>query len=258
MNKKIVLHLCHLYPDLLNLYGDRGNLKALTYRLKARGLDFTLTELPLGTPIDPKKYDLFFIGGGQDFEQSLLMDDLKKLGKDQAIKDLIHQNKTLLAICGGYQMLGNYYETWDGRQLPFIGALDFHSIGAKERMIGDFMFQLDPISGGSTVVGFENHSGRSYLAPSLSPLGQVLYGHGNNGEDKGEGLRFKNVFATYAHGPVLPKNPAFCDFILKTTLQEKYGDSAPRLQALPDHIELAAHQFMQQRLTSGKKQSSNF
>ena len=153
---------------------------------------------------------------------------------------------TFLAICGGYQMLGTYYETFDGHRCDFIGPLDLYTVGSKQRMIGNYMFTCTPESGGSTVVGFENHSGRTHLGPGVKPLGTVTSGFGNNGEDKTEGARYKNVFATYSHGPLLPKNPELCDFILKTALERKYG--AVSLEPLNDEAERAAHGEMARRL----------
>lgn len=253
---KIEINICHLYPDLLNLYGDRGNVSTMVQRLERRGIKTKVTELCLGMELKPDDFDIFFIGGGQDFEQSVLLKDLKDLKKDKAISEAIEADKTFLAICGGYQMLGNYYETWDGKQMPFIGAIDFYTVGAKERMVGDFMYQLDDED--IDVVGFENHSGRTYLGNNVKPLGRVLAGSGNNGEDKTEGVHYKNVFATYSHGPVLPKNPAFCDLILKETLKQKYPDKIIELSELDDEIENKAHKYMVKRLALGIKQSSNF
>ena len=149
-------------------------------------------------------------------------------------------------VCGGYQMLGSYYRTWDGKQCDFIGAIDYYTVGSKERMIGNFLFECLPESGGSTVVGFENHSGKTYLGSGVSPLGKVLVGGGNNGEDGFEGVRYHNVFGTYSHGPVLPKNPAFCDHLLTTALQQRYPEQ--ELAPLDDAAELAAHNTMRDRL----------
>ena len=154
--------------------------------------------------------------------------------------------RQFLTICGGYQMLGSYYRTWDGKQCDFIGAIDYYTVGSKERMIGNFLFECLPESGGSTVVGFENHSGKTYLGSGVSPLGKVLVGGGNNGEDGFEGVRYHNVFGTYSHGPVLPKNPAFCDHLLTTALQQRYPNL--ELQPLDDAAELAAHNTMRDRL----------
>ncbi len=244
---KLELNICHLYPDILNLYGDRGNIIAMRRRLESRGIGVTVDECSIGQPIDIDKYDIFFIGGGQDFEQEVLLRDLAG-GKGRDIRTAVEDDKVFLAICGGYQMLGQYYKTWDGTQLDFIGAIDVHTIGAKERMIGNYMFQTTPESGGTMVVGFENHSGKTYLGESVAPLGMVVSGFGNNGEDQTEGARYKNVFATYSHGSLLPKNPVLCDFILKTALERKYGAIEP-LEILDDTLENSAHDYMQRRLS---------
>lgn len=239
------LKICHLYPDVLNLYGDRGNVICMEKRLLWRGIDVKTTGVSIGEPLAASQYDLFFIGGGQNFEQGILLDDL--IGtKSEQIKSAIEDGKTFLAICGGYQMLGAYYQTWDGRQCDFIGALDMYTIGQKDRMIGDYMFtcaELEDIP----IVGFENHSGKTYLGSSVRPIGSVLSGYGNNGEDGGEGARYKNVFASYSHGCLLPKNPALCDYILKTALEQKYGSA--ELTPLEDSFESMAHKTIQMRLT---------
>ena len=242
------LKLCHLYPDILNLYGDRGNVICMEHRLRWRGIDVTTTGVSIGEPLHAADYDLFFIGGGQDFEQEVLLGDLGG-GKADEIKAAIADGKTFLAICGGYQMLGAYYKTWDGVQCDFIGALDLYTIGSKERMIGNFMFTCEELNG-QTVVGFENHSGKTYLGSGVRPMGKVLTGHGNNGEDEGEGARYNNVFATYSHGCLLPKNPVLCDHILTTALVQKYGTA--QLEPLDDTLEQNAHLYMKNRLQAAK------
>ena len=233
------LNICHLYPDILNLYGDRGNIITMKRRLEGRGIKVNIDECSIGQPLNADKYDIFFIGGGQDFEQEVLLRDLSS-GKAQDIRTAVEEEKTFLAICGGYQMLGEYYKTWDGVQLDFIGAIGVHTIGAKERMIGNYMFRTTPESGDTVVVGFENHSGKTYLSEQVAPLGMMLSGNGNNGEDKTEGARYKNVFGTYSHGSLLPKNPVLCDFILQTALNHRY-DGAEPLAPLDDTLELNAH-----------------
>lgn len=242
------LNICHLYPDVLNLYGDRGNVLCMEKRLQWRGIDAHTTGISIGQDLDASQYDLFFIGGGQDFEQEVLLPDLSR-GKADQIKSAISDGKTFLAICGGYQMLGNYYKTWDGQQCDFLGALDLYTIGHKERMIGNFMFSCEELDG-QTVVGFENHSGKTYLGSSVKPLGKVLSGGGNNGEDGTEGARYLNVFASYSHGCLLPKNPVLCDHILRTALLRKYGSA--ELAPLDDTLEDSAHRYMQERLTQAK------
>lgn len=241
------LNICHLYPDILNLYGDRGNIITMKRRLEGRGIKVNIDECSIGQPLNADKYDIFFIGGGQDFEQEVLLRDLSS-GKAQDIRTAVEEEKTFLAICGGYQILGEYYKTWDGVQLDFIGAIGVHTIGAKERMIGNYMFRTTPESGDTVVVGFENHSGKTYLSEQVAPLGMMLSGNGNNGEDKTEGARYKNVFGTYSHGSLLPKNPVLCDFILQTALNHRY-DGAEPLAPLDDTLELNAHRYMQERLS---------
>lgn len=239
------LKICHLYPDILNLYGDRGNILCMEQRLRWRGIRVETTGVGIGDKLRASDYDLFFIGGGQDFEQKVLLADLAG-EKTAEIKAAIEDGKTFLAICGGYQMLGQYYKTWDGVQCDFTGALDLYTIGSKERMIGNYMFTCDELPG-VNVVGFENHSGKTYLGTPVRPIGHVLAGHGNNGEDKSEGARYKNVLATYSHGCLLPKNPAVCDWLLKTALEYKYGPV--ELPELDDTLENAAHDYMASRLS---------
>ena len=239
------LKICHMYPDVLNLYGDRGNVKCLQQRLRWRGIDSVVERLPIGAQARLGDFDLVFIGGGQDFEQQVLLEDLHR-GKDREIRAAIEDGIPFLTICGGYQMLGHYYETYDGQRCDFIGALDLYTVGSKQRMIGNYKFQCGTESGGSLVVGFENHSGKTRLGSGVQPLGQVLAGFGNNGEDGTEGARYRNVFGTYSHGPLLPKNPALCDFILLTALQRKYGTA--ELAPLDDTAELAAHDEMAERI----------
>ena len=240
------LKICHLFPDTLNLYGDRGNILCMKKRLEWRGIEATVTGVSLGEKFNPDDYDIYFIGGGQDFEQSVLLSDLKN-GKGEAIKRAASEEKVFLAICGGYQLLGQYYKTWDGKQLDFLGAIDVYTVGEKKRMVGDFMFKLGEEDGGYEIVGFENHSGLTYLGESVRPLGRIISGSGNNGHDKTEGARYKNVFASYSHGPLLPKNPQLCDHILKTALLRKYPNIT--LSSLDDTFENAAHQYMSDRLS---------
>lgn len=232
------LQICHIYPDLLNLYGDRGNILCLKHRIEARGIEAEVKEIRMGDKLNSKDADIIFIGGGQDFEQDVLLNDLKG-DKEKAIIDAIENNKVLLAICGGYQMLGQYYKTHDGNQMDFIGALDFYTVGDKKRMIGNYAFETEE---GIKIVGFENHSGKTYLGNGVEPLGTVISGYGNNGEDKTEGAKYKNTFCTYSHGPVLPKNPKFADLLIKKALMNKYNES--ELILLNDEFEDKAHQFV--------------
>ena len=218
------LNICHLYPDVLNLYGDGGNIITLTRRLRWRGIEATVTRAPIGSPVSLTGADFVFIGGGQDFEQQVLLEDLHR-GRDREIRAAIEDGIPFLTICGGYQMLGSYYETYDGQRCDFIGALDLCTVGSKKRMIGNYKFQCTPEAGGSIVVGFENHSGKTRLGSGVQP-----------------GAHYKNVFGSYSHGPMLPKNPAFADLLLATALERKYGNA--ELQPLDDRAELAAHDEM--------------
>jgi len=240
------IKICHIYPDVLNLYGDRGNIVAIEKRLLWRGIDCTIKNLNIGEAAKLSEFDIAFIGGGQDFEQEALLDDLHK-GKDKEIKSAVDDGVTFLAICGGYQMLGQYYETYEKKLCDFIGAVPLYTVGGKDRLIGNFVFDCD---GAGSIVGFENHSGKTYLMDGASPLGKVRCGFGNNGEDSTEGIRYKNVFGSYSHGPLLPKNPLLCDEIIKTALDRKYGktDLAP----LNDDAEEAAHNQMVQRILKSK------
>ena len=239
------LKICHLYPDVLNLYGDGGNIICIQQRLLWRGIESEVQRCQIGDRLDLSDCDLVFIGGGQDFEQEVLLPDLQR-GKDREILAAIQDGVTVLAICGGYQMLGQYYETYDGIRCDFIGALDLYTIGSHQRMIGNTVYRCSDACGGSILVGFENHSGKTWLGTSAQPLAEVMVGYGNNGEDKTEGARFLNVFGSYSHGPLLPKNPVFCDHILSVALEHRFG--ACNLEPLQDDAEIDAHRAMLERL----------
>ena len=235
------LKICHMYPDVLNLYGDGGNIICMKKRLNWRGIEASVTKLPIGERASLADFDIVFIGGGQDFEQEVLLDDLHR-GKDREIISAIDDGVVFLTICGGYQMMGSYYETYDGKRCDFIGAVDLYTVGSKQRMIGNYKFRCSEGAGGSVAVGFENHSGKTWLGKGVEPLGTVLSGFGNNGEDGTEGVHYKNLFGSYSHGPLLPKNPSLCDLLLLTALRRKYGVDA--LDPLDDAAELAAHDEM--------------
>lgn len=210
------LNIYHLYPDVLNLYGDRGNVLCLQRRLEWRGMQANIVNVPIGTKLDAKNCDLIFIGGGQDFEQEVLLEDLHR-GKDEEIRRAVADGTVVLAICGGYQMLGKYYQTYTGERLDYIGAVDFYTVGEKERLIGNYAFDTEF----GRVIGFENHSGRTYLGKGVAPLGKMVSGYGNNGRDGTEGVHYKNTFCTYSHGPVLPKNPALADKLIETAMRRR-------------------------------------
>ena len=244
------LKICHLYPDVLNLYGDRGNTVTLQKRCEWRGIGVQVDGVGVGQKADLSAYDLFFIGGGQDFDQSTLLDDLWAGGADSKAAQLtraIEDDAVVLAICGGYQLLGEYYLTHTGEQCKFIGAIPFYTKGAQERMIGNLLFTADALEGAPQVVGFENHSGKTFLDAALTPLGHVDVGFGNNGQDGTEGLRYRNVIGTYSHGPLLPKNPAVADALIGWALSRKYGVGV-ELAPLDDALETRAHNAMATRL----------
>lgn len=241
------LKICHLYPDLLNLYGDRGNIISMKNRLLWRGISMDLTEISVGDNFSAEDFDMVFIGGGQDFEQEVLLSDLS-IDKVKSIQSAVESNVVFLAICGGYQLLGTHYLSWDGTQFDFTAAIDIYTIGDKTRMIGDFMFRCNDLALDNLIVaGFENHSGKTYLGSSVRPLGQIVNGYGNNGEDKSAGARYKNVFCSYSHGPLLPKNPVLCDYILENALVRKYGGY--ELKPLEDIAEAKARELIVKRLT---------
>jgi len=239
------IRIAHLYPDVLNLYGDRGNILCMERRLQWRGIGCSVTGLPLGSGESLAGFDLVLIGGGQDFEQAVLMPDLQK-GRAADLRSAVEDGIPMLCICGGYQLLGHGYRTADGKMCEYTGILDLTTEGSSDRMIGNYAFRLTDELGGTTLLGFENHGGRTYLGEGLKPLGTVLAGYGNNGKDATEGVHYKNVFGTYGHGPLLPKNPEFSDILLKTALERKYGNSD--LAPLDDSAEIAARDVMLKRM----------
>lgn len=239
------LRICHLYGDVLNLYGDRGNIITMKKRLEWRGIDCSVEKLNPGQTGSLAGYDLIFIGGGMEFDTRLIADDLRA-GRSLELKAAVEDGVSLLAICSGYQLLGQYCQDDKGVRTAMAGVLDMYTLCGKERMTGNYKFTLGEKSGGFDVVGFENHQGKSYLASGLEPLGRVVNGHGNNGEDGSEGARYKNLFATYSYGPILPKNPKLCDHILLTALERKYG--LKELEALNDAAENEAFSAINARL----------
>jgi len=230
------LKLAHLYWDLMSIYGDRGNILALTKRCLWRGIEVELEEITVGQKGDFRQYDLFFFGGGQDKEQKLVCRDLQK-GKGAALKEAVEDGAVLLAICGGFQLLGSYYKTGEGDLLPGCGLFEARTEPGKKRMIGNVVIERE--SEKMTLVGFENHSGKTYLSGQTLPLGKIVYGYGNNGENGLEGAVYKNAYGTYLHGPLLPKNPCFADSLLEKALQRKYGSFS--LAEIDNFIEEKAH-----------------
>lgn len=236
------LNICHLYPDLLNVYGDMGNILILKHRAESRGIKTNIINVSINDPFEEDKYDIVFFGGGQDYEQSIVSDDLINTKKD-SIQKYIENGKVFIAICGGYQLLGKYYTTPEGEKLEGLGILDIYTEPGNTRFIGNTAIINEEF--GETYVGFENHSGRTYIN-NHKPLGKCLHGYGNNGEDGNEGCIYKNTYGSYFHGSLLSKNPEFADRMIKTALDIRYGEIA--LDALDDSLEYNAKNAILSRL----------
>jgi lipid II isoglutaminyl synthase (glutamine-hydrolysing) len=234
--ERSVLRVCTLYPDLMNIYADRGNILFLEHRCRWRGIAFALSSTGLGDRLDPDEADLYYIGGGQDRDQRLCALDLAEV-KREALHTVTARGGVILGVCGGYQLLGRSYQLGD-EVLPGVGLVDMVTIrGDGPRLIGNVAIELELKPGERRVLaGFENHGGRTHLGPSARPLGRVLRGHGNNGVDALEGVRERGVIGTYLHGPLLPKNAWFADWLIATAL----GLTGP-LTPLEDELEAAAH-----------------
>jgi len=230
------LRVCALYPDLMNIYADRGNLLMLQRRCAWRGIGFALTASHLGEALDPDGADLYYIGGGQDRDQRLCARDLAEVKRD-AIHAAADRGAVVLAVCGGYQLLGHSYQL-GSEPLPGVGLVDVTTVRAEgPRLIGNIAIEVELAPGRRRVLaGFENHGGRTQLGPAAQPLGRVLAGHGNDGRTGHEGVRRGRVIGTYMHGPLLPKNAWFADWLIATAtgLPEPLG-------ALDDELEAAAH-----------------
>jgi CobQ-like glutamine amidotransferase family enzyme len=237
----LTLRLAHLYPRLMNIYGDRGNIMCLRRRCQARGIAFELSELGPGDRFDGTAVDLVFAGGAQDREQRGVADDLIST-KAEAIRAAVEDGVVLLAVCGAYQLFGRYYRESAGAELPGVGVFDLHTEHPGEgvpRCIGNVVIEWDAPDSRQTIVGFENHGGRTRLGTGATPLGRVLHGHGNNGEDGFEGAVYRNAFGTYVHGSLLPKNPVLADHLITLALSRRYG--AVELAPLDDRAEQRAH-----------------
>lgn len=240
-----MVKIYHLYPDLLDLYGDRGNVMALVKRCEWRNIPVGVKEIKIGDRIDFSEADIIFIGGGSDREQNLLAEDLGQ--RLESLRQAIDDGLVILAICGGYQLLGSYYLATDGTKVPGLGLLDFYTEAGNDRLIGNVGVEVDLGGEKSLCTGFENHSGRTFLG-NVQPLGRTLAGHGNNGVDGLEGARYRNVFCSYLHGPLLPKNPALADYLLTLALGRRKGWGG--LSSLDDSLENAANGAMLKRIMS--------
>jgi CobQ-like glutamine amidotransferase family enzyme len=228
-----VLRLCALYPDLMNIYADRGNIAVLRARCEWRGIGFELAASSLGEHLDPDAHDLLYIGGGQDRDQVAVAHDLVET-KREAILAATERGAPLLAVCGGYQLLGTSYELGE-EHVPGIGLAELRTVREEgPRLIGNCAIEADLGTGPRVIAGFENHGGRTYLGPGAEALGRVVRGHGNNGADGTEGVRVRNAIGTYLHGPLLPKNAWLADHLIELAL-------GVELAPLDDRLEEAAH-----------------
>jgi CobQ-like glutamine amidotransferase family enzyme len=234
------LNIGYLYPQQMNIYGDLGNILTLKKRCEWRGIEVIVDELDLGSKFKAGEHDLYFFGGGQDQEQILASKDLST--KKEVLKKDLDSGSVFLSICGGYQLLGNYYQDQDGKRLEGIGLIDTHTVAGPRRMIGNLVLEINSSLGKfspKTLVGFENHSGQTFLGKGVEPLGKVISGFGNNGEDKTEGAWKGTFFGCYLHGSLLPKNPHFADYLIELALKRQ--DPEFRLEPLDDTVELQAH-----------------
>ena len=232
------LNVAVLYPDLLNLYGDRGNARALKRRCAAREIEATVTGVDIGDDWSPEAADIVLVGGGQDREQRRVQADLQARG--DALRDYVDDNGVALAVCGGFQLFGHHYRGWDGEIMEGIGIFDAvaaHPGPSIARCVGNVVALWE----GETVVGFENHGGRTYLNDGQEALADVVSGFGNNGGDGLEGAKVKNAYGTYLHGAVLPKNPRLADRLISLALERRYGPEAAELAPLDDSAALRAH-----------------
>jgi CobQ-like glutamine amidotransferase family enzyme len=236
---QLELRLLALYPEQMNIYADRGNIIFLRRRCEWRGIGFHYAAVGPGESFDPSDHDLIYIGGGQDRDQVLVAEDMLSTKRD-AIAAAVDDGASLLAVCGGYQLLGRSYQL-DDRTIPGLGIADLETIREPgPRLIGNVAIEADLGQGPRVLAGFENHGGRTYLGADAQPLGRVLHGHGNNDQDGREGVRRLNLIGTYLHGPLLPKNAWLADHLIARALERRMG-SEPVLEPLGDELETAAH-----------------
>jgi len=234
------LRLLALYSEQMNIYADRGNILFLQRRCEWRGIGFSLAGAGPGEDFDPDGHDFVYLGGGQDRDQRAVAADMVD-SKRAALAAAVDGGGVMLAVCGGYQLLGHSYQL-DEERLPGLGLVDLETVRvAGPRLIGNVAIEVDLGDGPQTLAGFENHGGRTYLGEGAEPLGRVIHGHGNNGEDGCEGVRRDNLFGTYLHGPLLPKNARLADRLIELALERRYG-TRPSLEPLDDALERAAHE----------------
>jgi CobQ-like glutamine amidotransferase family enzyme len=238
---ELELRLLWLYPEHMNIYADRGNIGVLERRCAWRGIGFTLARAGPGDAIDPGAHDFFYMGGGQDRDQALVARDLVQTKRDD-LSEAVSSGATVLAVCGGYQLLGSSYLLPGGESLPGLGLVELETVREPgPRLIGNVVIEADLGDGPRRIAGFENHGGRTYLGRSERPLGKVIAGHGNNGRDGYEGVRRARLIGTYLHGPLLPKNTWLADRLIEWALERRYGEPVS-LAPLDDELERAAHE----------------
>ena len=237
------LTIGHLYPELLNLYGDRGNIQCMMKRSLWRGIEAETIAFGLEDSIDFSKLDIVLLGGGSDREQRIVCSSLRDIREN--FHHYVEDGGSVLAVCGGYQLLGHYYKTEEDT-LEGLSLVDLYTEQGSPRLIDNIVLENPDFS--LPIVGFENHGGRTYIGDN-KPFGKVVYGHGNNGEDGQEGVLYKNVVGTYLHGPLLPKNPHICDYLISNALERKYGKGA--LEPLDDTQEIQANQELYKRFVQG-------
>lgn len=236
---QLKLKLVHLYPLFLNLYGDAGNILTLKKRCEWRGIDLEIEHVNIDDKIE-EGTDIYFIGGGQDRQQVEVSEELQK--HKSILTAEYHNDAVFLGICGGYQLMGEYYQPHDAKRLEGIGLLDAYTVAGSTRFIGNVTAEVNYLMP-TTIVGFENHSGLTYLNTDngdTKPMATIMTGKGNNGQDKTEGARSRNAFGTYLHGSFLPKNPHFADYLIKLALRKRYNDDI-ELASLDDSLEFNAH-----------------
>ena len=249
MNPEPELRLLALYPEQMNIYADRGNIIFLRRRCEWRGIGFSYAAAGPGDSFDPAEHDLIYMGGGQDRDQVLVAEDMLRTKRD-AVAAAVEDGASLLAVCGGYQLLGHRYQL-GGESIPGLGIADLETVREDgPRLIGNVSIEADLGSGPQVLAGFENHGGRTYLGPDAEPLGRVIHGHGNNGSDGFEGVRRLNMIGTYLHGPLLPKNAALADRLIALALERSTG-SAVELTPLPDELEEASHRGAERAAARG-------
>ena len=262
MAKTITLDICHLYPDLMDTYGDKGNIITIVKRCQWRGIKVNVVNISIDQSLSTFDFDFYFFGGGQDRAQTIVGKDLQTKSKN--LKKAIDNEVVLLSICGGYQLLQKYFKTLNGNMIKGIGLFNAYTIGSTTRMMQNLLIEINPEikekieasyqtikqSNNLTMnlVGFENHSGKTYLGSGIQPLGKVLIGAGNNGKDKTEGAIYKNAFGCYLHGSLLPKNPHFADYLISKALERRYG--IVKLKPLDDTFEWQAHKSAIKRTRS--------